>query len=77
MDVRKVRRFLDIRQIDVSAVTGLSVHTISVAESGGYIHPQHRKVLERFLSERLQNELGDASSRESGHKDLVALPIQV
>jgi hypothetical protein len=68
MDIRKVRRFLDIRQSDLSAATGIPVQTISIAERGGQICEHFRLVLERFLSTRLQSQyehVSDASRLSS------------
>jgi hypothetical protein len=71
---RKARLFLELRQLDVSRDTGISITKIAAAERGEYLHPHERGILKRFYiaalrdyeeSERVQqpNEQDDLQTR--------------
>lgn len=57
MDFRKVRMFLELRQVDVAAATGISICRLSQAERGmAVLNRVEQASLELFLRARLQDE---------------------
>ena len=58
MDTRTVRRFLELRLVDLSNATGISVYRLSLAERGlAPLHPTELVAVESFLRERLDCSL--------------------
>ena len=67
MDFRKVRLFLELRQIDVSNATGIAVQRLSFVERGLVcLEPSEEICLQRFLEARLDSEL-QPTERNAGH----------
>ena len=55
MEIRRIRNFLQLRQLDVSFATGISVSRLSAAENGRRpLNGTERRVLEEFYRARLQ-----------------------
>ena len=56
IDFRKIRLFLEQRQLDVSLATGVSIPKIAAAERGDYVHPHDLGILERYYAAQLRDE---------------------
>jgi hypothetical protein len=53
--IRRIRMFLDLRQIDVERATGISVARLSKAETGGLTLSRPEQVrLNNFLRDRMR-----------------------
>jgi hypothetical protein len=53
MDIRRMRMFLNLRQVDVSAATGISVNRLSAAENRRInLKPAEERALHEFLEAR-------------------------
>lgn len=62
MDFRKVRMFLELRQVDVAAASGISISRLSQAERGLIVlNRVEQASLECFLRERLREEFARTS----------------
>jgi len=62
MDFRKVRMFLELRQVDVAAASGISISRLSQAERGlTVLNWVERASLECFLGARLREEFARTS----------------
>jgi transcriptional regulator with XRE-family HTH domain len=58
-DIRRIRNFLDLRQIDVASATGISIARISQAENHRIrLSPGEQRAFEEFLRARLRVVLG-------------------
>jgi len=64
MDFRKIRMFLELRQVDVAAASGISVGRLSLAERGlTVLNRVEQASLELFLRARLQEEFTRTSQK--------------
>jgi hypothetical protein len=71
-DYRKVRRFLDLTQPNVSYATGIPVYKLSQAERGLVsLSPCEEIALRDFLEARLESAMANARFR-GGHLSLFA-----
>jgi hypothetical protein len=53
--IRRIRMFLDLRQVDVERATGISVARLSKAEAGGLMLSRPEQVrLDNFLRDRMR-----------------------
>jgi hypothetical protein len=69
MELRRVRNFLGLRQIDVSFATGIPVWRLSKAENGNLrLNRSEEQVLREFLAARMRI-VAEASAGESEGKD--------
>ena len=65
MDWRKARLFLELRQIDVAAASGLSICRLSQAERGIVtLNRVEKASLELFLKTRLEVEFARVSRKK-------------
>jgi DNA-binding transcriptional regulator YiaG len=66
MDIRRMRVFLNLRQSDVSAATGISVSRLSAAENRRIkLRPAEESALREFLEVRARIVAESESERES------------
>jgi transcriptional regulator with XRE-family HTH domain len=64
MDFRKVRMFLELRQVDVAAASEISISRLSQAERGlTVLNRVEQASLESFLRARLQEEFARTSRK--------------
>lgn len=64
-DLARLRRYLGLRQIDVSLATGISVSALSAAESGRPLKPAQLRRLRNYYRARLE-VLAEAKRAEGG-----------
>jgi transcriptional regulator with XRE-family HTH domain len=58
VDIRSIRRALDIRLIDEARATGISASRLSLAERGlAKLSDSERRAVENFLRARMESEL--------------------
>jgi transcriptional regulator with XRE-family HTH domain len=64
MEIRRLRNFIGLRQIDVAFATGISVARLSKAENGRLrLNPTEIRVLKEFLAARTRM-VADAEKEE-------------
>lgn len=69
-DQRAVRRFLNLRLIDLERATGITAARISDAERGiAQLRPAEQRIITRFLQEKL---IGELAEREDAAQDGAA-----
>lgn len=58
MDIRSVRRALDLRLVDVSRAVGIAASRLSLAERGlTRLTTTERRAVEDFLAQRVKSEI--------------------
>jgi transcriptional regulator with XRE-family HTH domain len=78
MDFRKIRLFLELRQVDVAAASGISISRLSQAERGLIVLNQiEQSSLELYLNDRLREEFALRLERKSGREAQADCFIQL
>ena len=69
MEIRRVRNFLGLRQIDVSYATGIAVGRLSAAENGRLrLNATELRALKEFLEAKVRIVLEDEDCEPAARK---------